>query len=358
MKRLPLSLVIFLLFSLCWSCKTPDNEWISLNIQNKDFKIFKFDDIFTFEKIIYLEETPNSLISEVVHLKIVNNELYLSDNQHGIVYRFTEDGKFLNTIGKKGRGPGELQSMINFLVTESELIAVDFYKVVRFSLDGKFIKEISKPAGTFDILEQDGNFLVFNSLSSDDDQIIVIDTTFNIKSGFSPLKNDNVIYPMAGRGYMFKDNNNSFITYPFSDTIFKLTDNIAKPYFIFGFNQRKLTNYTTLWGGNFDGDLSMYDYSIKDFITSDYLISSIAHLNKAKFLIYNRNIDELTLIDSLSNGPDLINRSQLCAFTNKGVLYWKYDKITANPTFKSIIDSTSNNNPVLILTSLRPGQIN
>lgn len=354
-KILRTLLKICLLIVFCLSCKTTSTpDRINLNIQKQEFRTLNFNDLFLLEKVIILEETPQSLLSEIMHIKEFNNELYISDNQHGIIYRFSDSGKFINTIGKKGRGPGELQGMINFLITDSGVVALDTYKLISYSHDGRFIKETLKPSMSFDILDKEGNYLIYNMTNPKWDQLVIFDKSLNLISGFSPLHSDQLIHPMAGRGYLLKDKKDSFLTYPFSDTIFRIVDTIVEPYFIFGFDQRKLTNFNSLWGGNFDGDLSKYDYSVKDFITSDYLVSSLAHENKSTLLIFNRNNNEIVLIDSIKYGPDLINGSQLSAFTENGTLYWRYNSVSDDSTFSFLKDvGPLNDNPILILTKIK-----
>lgn len=356
MKRLFKSLSTFvLLVMICLSCKTTSTpDQINLNIQKQKFRTINFNDLFSLEKVIILEETSNSLLSEIMHIKEFNKELYISDNQHGIIYRFSDNGKFINTIGKKGQGPGELQGMINFLITDSSVVALDNYKLISYSHEGSFLKETQKPSMSFDILDKNENYLIYNMTTPKWDQLVVFDKSLKLISGFSPLNSDQLIQPMAGRGYLLKDKKDLFLTYPFSDTIFRIIDTIAEPYFIFGFDQRKLTNFNSLWSGNFDGDLSDYDYSVKDFISSDFLISSLAHENKSTLLLFNRNNNELTLIDSIKNGPDLINGSQLSTLSENGILYWRYNSVSDNSTFSFLKDvGPLNDNPILILTKIK-----
>lgn len=55
-----------------------------------------------------------------------NGDIYVSDRLQGIGFRFARDGRFLNTIGSKGSGPGEFQSPRGFaFIGDSQVVAFD-----------------------------------------------------------------------------------------------------------------------------------------------------------------------------------------------------------------------------------------
>ena len=342
-------------FILVSSCHNPNQrETINFNIERLTSRTYNFSDIFTHNKVIILEETENSLLSSIIHLKEFNNEFFISDNRHNTIFRFTDSGKFINIIGKQGKGPGELLNMINFQVNENGLIAMDVNKFVLYGHDGTFLKEFFKPTISFDFTYKDDKYLIYNINNPKWPQIIIKDSLFQNKGAFSPLENNQLVMPMAGRSYLLKDSKNIFLTYPFSDTIYKIIDTTSTPNFIFGFGRRKLINYHTLYGGNFTGDLSMYDYSVKDFLTSNYFVSNLALNNKTNLLLFNRKNSNLTLIDSLTNGPDLINGAQLYFVNNNDICYWGYNRTSKNPSFDLLIKNKElNDNPVLILIKIK-----
>lgn len=271
-----------------------------------------------------------------------------------MIYRFSENGKFLNSIGKQGRGPGELLTVLDFQVDESTVWAMDLYKFVVFDHEGHFLREYAKPVISFDFIHDgDSNFLIYNINSSKWPQIMVKDSLFKTIRSFSSMHYNQQVMPAAGRSYLFNDNKDVFLTYPFSDTIYRISDTTATPFFIFGFGEKRLRDYNSLYGGNFDGDLSKYSYSIKDFITEDYLVSTIAVGEKVQLLILDRRSGKTRLIDAITNGPDLINKSSLLYVDVEGNCYWGYNSSAGDSTFKPMFNErNANENTALIITKI------
>lgn len=108
MRDMIKSLVYFLIVLLLsvTGCKVKVLSEYELDFESLQAKECRFDEVLSLKKILILEETTNSLLSDIVHIKVHKNNIYISDNQHVVIYRFSENGKFLNSIGKQGRGPG------------------------------------------------------------------------------------------------------------------------------------------------------------------------------------------------------------------------------------------------------------
>jgi hypothetical protein len=66
--------------------------------------------------------------------------IYISDYQDQDIKVFDSDGAYLQTIGRKGEGPGEFQALFDFaILSDGRLLAMDFRsrRTSLFSLDGK-----------------------------------------------------------------------------------------------------------------------------------------------------------------------------------------------------------------------------
>lgn len=353
-KSILLLSILLLIVMIGCEKKNPHVPY-SFDIESLQAKEYRFNEVFSLKQVLILEETTNSLLSDIVHIKELKSDLYVSDNKHIVIYRFSENGKFLNSIGKQGRGPGELLTVLDFQVDESSVWVMDLYKFVVFDHEGNFLREFAKPVISFDFIhDNDSNYFIYSINSSKWPQIIVKDSLFNTLASFSPIHYNQYVMPAAGRSYLFNDNKDIFLTYPFSDTIYRITDTTAKPFFIFGFGERRLKDYNSLYGGNFDGDLSKYNYSVKDFVTADYLISTLAANNKVQLLIFDRNSRETRLIGAIVDGPDLISKSSLLYIDNEGNCYWGYNRSTKDSSFDPLFTGLNiNENTSLIITTLK-----
>ena len=82
------------------------------------------------------------------------------------LYKFDNEGNFIQTIGQKGQGPGEYQNVHALRITGSEEISVydaDNAKFLFFNLDGTLKEEIKKKSRIFTFLGiylDNGNYLL------------------------------------------------------------------------------------------------------------------------------------------------------------------------------------------------------
>ena len=76
-----------------------------------------------------------------VELVPIDNSFILCDMSNDIIYRYDNNGSFLNTIGRKGNGPGEYNHISNIQVIDSLKVAVisPFSGINYYSLDGEYL---------------------------------------------------------------------------------------------------------------------------------------------------------------------------------------------------------------------------
>jgi len=68
-------------------------------------------------KYIVLSKEKDVIIDAFPDLQMTDSDIYI--NFRGLIYRFAMSGKFLNTIGKNGRGPEEYMSGSQFAISSS-----------------------------------------------------------------------------------------------------------------------------------------------------------------------------------------------------------------------------------------------
>lgn len=84
------------------------------------------------------------IVTEVLS---TDSSYYLVDEKQCVVFQFSKDGTFLNTIGTRGQGPGEISGMSSFFLGDSCAYICDLgvRKIYSYTSDGRFIKENSFP---------------------------------------------------------------------------------------------------------------------------------------------------------------------------------------------------------------------
>lgn len=103
--------------------------------------------------IVLPEITDSSLLGDIQNIIVDDNNIFIIDYRSGIC-RFNREGVFLNSVGKKGHGPGEY-SFIRNIQLDSENQFVYLYdsvegKILKYNYDGTFVTNVCR--GLNDIL--------------------------------------------------------------------------------------------------------------------------------------------------------------------------------------------------------------
>ncbi len=139
------------------------NIWVT-DAQNKDGKgqqVFKLSPdgkvLMTLGKAGVAAEGPDSFNGPTDVVIAPNGDIFVSDghvmNANGRVVKFSKDGKFIKTWGKKGKGPGEMDTPHAIAMdSRGRLFVADRgnNRIQIFDQDGKFIdqwKQFGRPSG-------------------------------------------------------------------------------------------------------------------------------------------------------------------------------------------------------------------
>ena len=99
-------------------------------------------------KFVFLETNDNSLLGDIGKVITTDSLIFIMDDSFAkSIYCFTDDGRFLHKIGKAGRGPGEYNSLDDFVVDEKnqlvKLLDRNAKSIRCYDYKGKFIKSIA-----------------------------------------------------------------------------------------------------------------------------------------------------------------------------------------------------------------------
>lgn len=133
--------------SSCTSVSSPDESLVievDLSTPNDNLPLSEF-----VERIESIRlELPNphffGIVSDVI---FKDSTLFVIDEKQDKVFRFNEDGAFLNTIGQRGEGPEEFQGISSFFLGDSCVFICDMSarRIYSYAYDGAFIGAISFP---------------------------------------------------------------------------------------------------------------------------------------------------------------------------------------------------------------------
>ncbi len=80
------------------------------------------------------------------------NNIYVLDGGNHRVQKFDKDGNYIQTIGRKGQGPGELDTPYGMFLSFENIIYVhDGMKIKAFTKNGSFVQETTLESFTHDI---------------------------------------------------------------------------------------------------------------------------------------------------------------------------------------------------------------
>jgi hypothetical protein len=193
------------LFIFIHSCNSPDFQVIDENVVDSIY----IDDLSNVKldinniRYIPLETTKDGLIGSIGKLIYASHKFYIWDNTSDCINVFSDEGKFIYNIRKKGQGPGEYILLTDMDVSPSGDVYVGDYasqKIIRYNNNGSDSQDI--PIGY--------SFMSF-SLSKDSCSIYLADIPSDGK-----VTTDIARYDIEKREYVpirnYEYASNSFIT--------------------------------------------------------------------------------------------------------------------------------------------------
>ena len=140
MKKLALLLFLLLTVSFTWAQEIIENPQKPL--RKNAGRILKLE-----EEIKISDENGDFFFRYPDNVRL-NKEgyIFISDYVGGNFLKFSPEGKFLKNMFKKGEGPGELQDMFSFEISQNKIFIYDFTKskIIITNQDGDLVGEYSK----------------------------------------------------------------------------------------------------------------------------------------------------------------------------------------------------------------------
>lgn len=157
-RTIVISTVLFVsVFVILISCKKQKTEWNGkieevdgvMVVKNPKKPMYS-EDIFNLEEDLSIGEKEGReeyMFSRIDGIDVDNYEnIYVLNNKTPHIRVFDKNGEFIKTIGRKGQGPGEIQSPRHIQITPQEEVMVfdsNTRRLAFFSLDGKYLRQVS-----------------------------------------------------------------------------------------------------------------------------------------------------------------------------------------------------------------------
>ena len=101
---------IFILSLLVIGCQSDNKNIHKSNIETINIEkpiSLSIEELIEDFDTIRLEASDHSLLSDIRHIRIMNDRLYVTDKTQATVFIFTMDGKYVSKICNQGQGPKE-----------------------------------------------------------------------------------------------------------------------------------------------------------------------------------------------------------------------------------------------------------
>jgi hypothetical protein len=146
-------IILVCLMPVIISCKNKDSvlatrdfpKLIELDLSKAKSDSMKLSEIATRIEYIPLERTDQSILGHVYDFEIIDDCFFVDFEMD--LFRYGSDGKFLNRIYSKGRGPAEVQPVCYAISTEDSLVYVYSWdrSLKAFDFNGNYVTSITRP---------------------------------------------------------------------------------------------------------------------------------------------------------------------------------------------------------------------
>ncbi|MBR1941506.1 MAG: 6-bladed beta-propeller [Bacteroidaceae bacterium] len=137
---------------------------INLSKGVEEVDILNLSDAAEKMEIVKLETTDKSLIKNIFELKVTGNDIWI--NSMSNILRFSKKGKFLNLVGKQGKGPGEYTWISKFNVDEinHEIYILSASSgILIYDYEGNFLRKITEQRQDELFADTEGEFVVYKN---------------------------------------------------------------------------------------------------------------------------------------------------------------------------------------------------
>lgn len=235
------SFIGFVGFLAMTSCVNDGEKKIDTGLDDLDrFTTYKvdseipalpFSSLIKEVEIMKLEETDQSLLSNIVFLGHADEKFVIPSWSSSDIHVFSESGDFVRKINHQGNGPEEYPGIANFWATDNSIGISGGGFIIEYDWDGRFLNKKKNPNMSYHTYPYQGGYVMDMSQSKIDQNehysVIVVDSTLQIESMLIPSEYHEVGLYGANSFASYK---NSVIYHdPFSDTVYKLENQSARP---------------------------------------------------------------------------------------------------------------------------------
>ncbi len=312
-------MTLTLVFSCAEKGGTSDKEAVNLD----EFRSYhldinqpkeRFSNLVESVEIVKLEETDNSLLSDVSNLKKTDDYLVFLSGGGANVYVFDLAGNLVNKVNRKGNGPEEYTGIDDMWLvgdTLSIYSKIDT-KVNRYTIDGSFIDSKKLPYQVGHVLGHENGYAMDMNYELIDDsarfRYAFLDENLEVEATYLPYKTSPSFTVYKNFQTVSSYNSGVLFFRMLSDTIYFLKDQEFRPIAHLDFGKEwfwrdkgeisakyieELQNHDGIW------DAIMYMGEKYIYVMG---LESFGSTTSSPFFLINRATDETHNLDFRKQG--------------------------------------------------------
>ena len=227
------NIIFFVVLSLSFvSCRNEKNKAVInsegqlvLNFEAQSSSSFFSDRIFGKVEMTPLETAEKCLVgAEPVIIILDTHHFFIQDYQQQVIFRFDRTGRFINQIGRLGKGPGEYVAILNYDVNPMDNVVeilAPAGQIMRYSYDGTFISNQNYDTSLISFIKTGTHYWFYTHKITGKDRLMKISEDGTVIAEFLPSKTDWI--PIQERNF---EQCGNMITFreTFSHTVYRIID--------------------------------------------------------------------------------------------------------------------------------------
>lgn len=352
------NLLIILILFLAYSCNSKTREsgleagtekFFEINYENilKNSKMVPLSQEASNVEYIKLETNNDCTIRKISSCFFTDSLIFIANRDH--ILKFSRDGKFLQKIGKPGRGPGEIDLIRTMtLLPDKKMIAVQknaIKEMLYLSFNGEVVKTVNIPKAHYIKVMNDGWLITYDDGSDGSNKNIFSlinetgDTISSIRNYCTWVNTSGMAFMEGSYPEPFSYRNNWFFKDRYNDTVYTVVSNKIRPSYSVNLGKYKLPDELRLERVDSPDKMRLYTeqsknyYHVSLFEAADklFIASEQFHTLKSKYLIFYKEKGIGILLD---NGSGVTK-----GFVNDmdgGVDFWPVGTVNDNQVYMPI----------------------
>lgn len=235
-------IAITILSLLLFSCTNNiDKSITTLKVVETTDTIFLSQIVSSIE-YIPLETPPGIYINRASKIILFNDKFFTISNEQ--IFIFDRNGKYLSKINRKGRGPNEYLSIMDFCVNPDDgtlclITRSEKYNIDKYDLSGNFVQRIPMDVFSFRAEVFNGILYSFNDGEREKCVNLIDINTGKLQESFLEVRGiGDRPMPIVNSYYFSKSDDELYFTRALSNTIYSVSTTGVVPKFSLDFGSK------------------------------------------------------------------------------------------------------------------------